>query len=138
MTSHLTVSINPTDCEIVPYYPKAASSIHLTNFTHSCDCHPLPPYYTPSPRPSRHQPPPFPPPPLPLPLKCCTHYTYRSNIECSCSKRKFMGMVKTLLLVLLVGINIGILVTLVVVLKKVKGFGEVLTELELGRKVPSC
>ena len=49
-----------------------------------------------------------------------------------------MGMIKTLLLALLVGMNIGILVTLVLVLKKVKGFGEVLAELEAGRKVPSC
>jgi len=49
-----------------------------------------------------------------------------------------MGVIKTLLFVLLVGMNIGILITLVLLLKKVKGFGEVLTELEAGRKVPSC
>lgn len=37
------------------------------------------------------------------------------------------------ILALLVGMNLGILVTFVLLSKKVKGFGEVLTELEAGR-----
>lgn len=155
MSSIYTVHVNNAEqhCEIVPYRPRAAT-ICLTNFT-SYDCNP--PCYPP-PTHSLPLPPPPPPPPPSFP-----QYPYSCPPHHHCCKKchkksKFcffwswpkqtrrMTKFKVLMLTLLVGLNLGILITLVLLFKRMNKLNEVLVssefyyyvqELELGRKVPS-